>query len=131
MVAMATCSRDGARVPRLEDVFALVRRSGNDAVRFNIETKISPLAPEQTANAEDFARKLIAVVRTAGMAGRTSIQSFDWRTLRVVQKEAPEMPTVYLSAQQDFMDNIRAALVPAASEFSSAARRYRELLIGA
>jgi glycerophosphoryl diester phosphodiesterase len=42
------------------------------------------------------------------MAQRTAIQSFDWRTLQIVQKEAPELQTVYLSARQDFMDNIRA-----------------------
>jgi glycerophosphoryl diester phosphodiesterase len=42
------------------------------------------------------------------MAGRAAIQSFDWRTLAVVQKEAPGIRTVYLTAQQGFMDNIRA-----------------------
>jgi len=97
---------NGTRIPRLADLFALVRKAGNDAVRFNIETKISPLAPDQTANPETFTRTLIAVVRAAGMAQRTAIQSFDWRTLKIVQEEAPEIPTVYLSAQQKFMDNI-------------------------
>jgi glycerophosphoryl diester phosphodiesterase len=100
---------DGARMPKLVDVFDLVRRSGNETVRFNIETKISPLAPERTTTPEDFARRLIAAVRDAGMAHRTVIQSFDWRTLQVAQREAPEIPTVYLTARQDFMDNIRAA----------------------
>jgi glycerophosphoryl diester phosphodiesterase len=101
-------ARDGTYIPRLDDVFALVRRSGNDAVRFNIETKISPLTPEHTPDPETFARKLVSVVRAGSMAGRTMIQSFDWRTLQVVQREAPELATVYLTAQQGFMDNIRA-----------------------
>jgi glycerophosphoryl diester phosphodiesterase len=100
--------QDGTRIPRLADVFALVRKSGNETVRFNIETKISPLAPDQTTAPEDFARRLIAAVRAAGIASRTAIQSFDWRTLQTVQKEAPDIPTVYLSAGQNFMDNIRA-----------------------
>jgi len=99
---------DGTRIPRLGDVFALVRKSGNQSVRFNIETKISPRHPEQTAAPEAFARALIAVLRTEGMAQRAAIQSFDWRTLAVVQKEAPEIPTVYLTAQQNFLDNILA-----------------------
>jgi glycerophosphoryl diester phosphodiesterase len=42
------------------------------------------------------------------MADRTAIQSFDWRTLAVVQKEAPEIPTVYLTSVSGFMDNIQA-----------------------
>lgn len=99
---------DGTRIPRLADLFALVRKAGNHTVRFNIETKISPLAPRHTTTPEDFARRLIAVVRGEGMAGRVTIQSFDWRTLAVVQKEAQEIPTVYLAAQQNFMDNIQA-----------------------
>jgi len=99
---------DGTRIPRLADMFALVRKSGNAAVRFNIETKISPLAPDETTTPEDFTRKLISAVRTAGMADRTAIQSFDWRTLAVVQKEAPEIPTVYLTVQKGFMDSIQA-----------------------
>ena len=37
-----------------------------------------------------------------------SLQSFDWRTLRIAQKKAPSIPTVYLSAQQKFLDNINA-----------------------
>jgi glycerophosphoryl diester phosphodiesterase len=40
------------------------------------------------------------------MAGRASIQSFDWRTLKIVQAEAPEIPTVYLTAQQKWLDNV-------------------------
>lgn len=99
---------DGTRVPRLADLFALVRKSGNATVRFNIETKISPLAPGETAGPEDFARTLVAAIREGGMSGRATIQSFDWRTLAVVQKEAPEIPTVYLTSVSGFMDNIQA-----------------------
>jgi glycerophosphoryl diester phosphodiesterase len=99
---------DGTRIPRLADVFALVRKSGNEAVRFNIETKISPLAADETTTPEDFARKLVSAVRTAGMADRTAIQSFDWRTLAVVRKEAPEIATAYLTSVTGFMDNIQA-----------------------
>ena len=100
---------DGARIPRLRDVFALTRRAGNDSVRFNIETKVSPLAPGETAPPEEFARLLAAEVRGAGMAARTTIQSFDWRTLQWVQANAPEITTVYLTAVSDFMDNIGEA----------------------
>ena len=99
---------DGTRMPRLSEVFDLVRRSGASGVRFDIETKLSPLKPEETLAPEPFARALIAAVREAGLAARTTIQSFDWRTLQVVQKEAPEIATAYLSAQQSWLDNIGA-----------------------
>lgn len=99
---------DGARVPRLADLFALVKKSGNTAVKFAIETKLSPLAPDETPAPEAFAAMLVAEVRKASMEKRTQILSFDWRTLQAVQKIAPEIPTVYLSAQQRWLDNINA-----------------------
>lgn len=99
---------DGARIPRLAELFALVRKSGNQQVRFAIETKLSPFSAQETVAPEAFARAVVAAIRDAGMAGRSTILSFDWRTLAVVQKEAPEIGTVYLSAQQPFLDNIGA-----------------------
>jgi glycerophosphoryl diester phosphodiesterase len=97
---------DGTRIPRLADVFALAEKSGNRDVRFNIETKLTPTAPHETLEPQPFARAVIAEIRKAGMAPRSTIQSFDWRTLQVVQKEARDIPTVYLTAQQRFMDNV-------------------------
>jgi glycerophosphoryl diester phosphodiesterase len=99
---------DGTRMPRLDEVFALAARAGNTTVRFNIETKISPLHPARTVDAATFARTLVAAIRRAGVASRTAIQSFDWRTLAVARREAPEIETVCLTAQQPWTDNILA-----------------------
>ena len=99
---------DGTRLPTLAALFALVQRSGDSAVRFDIETKLSPLAPDDTASPEVMARALIGEIRRAGLAERCTIQSFDWRTLQVVQREAPEIPTAYLTAQQRWLDNLAA-----------------------
>lgn len=101
-------SVDGTRFPRLADLFAQVRGSGNSTVRFNIETKLSPFERGQTPGPEAFVSALLAVIDAHGMHRRVSIQSFDWRTLKVVQATAPDIPTVYLSAQQKFLDNINA-----------------------
>ena len=98
---------DGTRIPRLADLFDLVRRSGDDKVRFDIETKLSPDKAEETLPPEPFARAVVDEIRKAGMAARTQIQSFDWRTLQVVQKIAPDIATAYLTVQRRF-DNIGA-----------------------
>jgi len=98
---------DGTRIARLSDLFELVRRSGDDKVRFALETKLVPDRPDETPAPEAFARALVDEIRKAGMAARTQILSFDWRTLQVVQKIAPEIPTVYLTIQRRF-DNIQA-----------------------
>lgn len=88
---------DGTRVPTLSSLFDMVRRRGNDSVHFNIETKIDPTAPTDTIDPETFAQTLVTAVRAAGMEGRVTIQSFDWRTLRSVQRIAPAIPTAYLT----------------------------------
>ena len=99
---------DGTRIPRLSDLFDLVKRRGDDKVRFAIETKVRPTHPDETPAPEPFARAVVEEIRKGGMAARSQILSFDWRALRVVQQIAPEIPTVYLTAQQRWLDNIGA-----------------------
>ena len=99
--------RDGARIPTLADVLALGKRPGAERLRFNIETKLNPLAPEETAGPEAFARAVVAVLRAEGMVGRANLQSFDWRVLLEVRRIAPELATVCLTAERRWLDNIR------------------------
>jgi len=89
---------DGTRVPKLSDLFAMAK---NTKVRFNIETKLLPTHADETVGPEAFARALIAEFRKAGMTKRAVIQSFDYRTLKIVEKEAPEIETVYLTEAKD------------------------------
>ena len=100
---------DGTRIPRLADLFALVRARGDAKVRFNIETKLSPLAPAEALAPEAFARAVLDAIRAAGMERRVTIQSFDWRTLQVVQKTAPDIPTAYLTAERTSPRNVSAS----------------------
>lgn len=102
-------AQDGERIPRLADLFALVATSGNTDVRFNIETKLDPRTPDLTPEPETFALALVAEIRKAGMEERAAIQSFDWRTLKVVQRAAPEIATVCLTTEQGRDDNIGAS----------------------
>jgi len=98
---------DGTTIPCLTDVFLLAQR-GAHAMRFNIETKISPLAPEATAAPGAFTAAIIHLIKTHNLAGRATLQSFDWRTLQIAQEACPEIKTVYLSAQQPELDTIAA-----------------------
>ncbi|HKO87589.1 MAG TPA: glycerophosphodiester phosphodiesterase [Burkholderiales bacterium] len=100
---------DRVKIPRLSEVFALVKSLGADDVRFSIETKLHPLRPEQSPAPQAFAEMLLKEIDAAGMIDRTSVQSFDWRTLAVMQQLAPQIPTVYLSVQQSGEDTIGTA----------------------
>lgn len=93
----------GARMPTLAEVADLVSRHGADDVRFNVETKVEAAAPAETAPREVFVRRVVDEVRAAGIAGRTTIQSFDWGALRLARAAAPALPTVALT-EPDFLE---------------------------
>lgn len=94
---------DGTRMPTLAQVFETFQST---ALHFNIETKISPDHPDETVSPRVFVDKLLAVVHAHGMAQRVIVQSFDWRTLALVQQLAPGVRTACLTAQQPWTDNI-------------------------
>jgi glycerophosphoryl diester phosphodiesterase len=89
---------DGTRIPKLAELFAL---AGPTKVRFNIETKLLPTHADETVGPAEFARALVAEIRKARLERRTTIQSFDYRTLKIVERDAPEIETVYLTEAED------------------------------
>jgi glycerophosphoryl diester phosphodiesterase len=89
----------GTRIPTLKELINLVRRSGDSHVRMNIETKIDPNHPDESLPPERFVAVLLDLLRTEKFEDRVMVQSFDWRTLQLVQKLAPGIPTVYLTVQ--------------------------------
>ena len=69
-----------------------------ERVRFNIETKINPRGDidpqgikfsDRTVDPETFARAVARVIIKNGMLDRADIQSFDFRTLLIVQQKFP------------------------------------------
>ncbi len=100
---------DGTRMPTLASLFDRVKTLGSK-VRFNIETKVDPTQPNDTVSPEVMTQILVRVVRDAGMSSRVTIQSFDWRTLKIAQAIAPEMPTAYLSFQNAGNDTITSGV---------------------
>lgn len=98
--------RDGIRIPTLASLFDRVKALGARDVRFNIETKLDPARPDDTVSPEAMTRALLQVVNDAGMASRVTIQSFDWRSLQLVQQLETRIPTVYLTIQSANTDNV-------------------------
>jgi len=96
----------GTRIPTLAEVFDLVRRAGDAQVRLNIETKIDPTHPQESLDPQRFVSAVLDVLRREHFSDRVMIESFDWRTLLLVQKQAPAIPTVYLTQQQQPEENI-------------------------
>jgi glycerophosphoryl diester phosphodiesterase len=83
------------RMPTLQEVFDLVKARGDDTVRFNIETKISPTV-DDTVPYDQFTAKLVKAIQDNDLQDRAMIQSFDWRTVMLSKKLDPSIETVGL-----------------------------------
>jgi glycerophosphoryl diester phosphodiesterase len=98
--------QDGVRIPSLAQLFARVAsQPGAGQLRFNIETKLDPTQPQLTASPEDMVGALLAELAASGVAGRVTIQSFDWRTLALVGRLMPAMPRAYLTSPRTLKDS--------------------------
>jgi glycerophosphoryl diester phosphodiesterase len=67
-------------------------------VRYNIETKINPRGEfsHRAVEPQAFVDALAGTITEHGYEARADIQSFDWRTLLLVQEQFPAIRTVYL-----------------------------------
>jgi glycerophosphoryl diester phosphodiesterase len=92
--------QDGERVPRLIDVVAMAEEVSGGRIRYNVETKLTPTDPEQTAPAEVFVAAVLAVLHEAGVVARSTVQSFDFRTLVHLEQTAPTLQTACLTHEE-------------------------------
>jgi glycerophosphoryl diester phosphodiesterase len=101
------------------------KRAANAArVHFNLETKILPLpdggntppsgnaepTTNHTFDPRTFVTTLCGAIAKAHMESRADVQSFDFRTLQLVEEQFPAIPTVYLTADPAMLST---PLVPA------------------
>jgi glycerophosphoryl diester phosphodiesterase len=96
---------DGERFPTVAEFLKL----GGPAMRFNIEIKIDPNKPALTPDPARFAAATVAAVRAAGAVPRTIVQSFDWRAVIEMRRQAPEIETACLTIESNNFDTVRRA----------------------
>lgn len=99
---------DHVLIPTFVEVLRLIKRSGNDKVRLNIETKLAPARPELFLPPAEFVAAVLTLLAEHGLLQRAVIQSFDWRSLQETQKQAPDVPTSYLTIQKSWLNNIKS-----------------------
>jgi glycerophosphoryl diester phosphodiesterase len=98
----------GTRVPTLEDVFALAPKG---TFQFNIETKIFAEHPELAPPPGEFVRLVLALIRKHHLESRVILQSFDFRTLHEMKKQAPEikLAALYAGPPKSFVEIVKEA----------------------
>ena len=96
---------DGERYPTFAQVLSLVQ-ADRKPVRLNVETKLHPDRADETVDPTAFATAVVDAIRSADLTSRTTVQSFDWRTLQAVQRLAPAIATVCLTIRTSSNDNV-------------------------
>lgn len=86
------------------DAHAKERAANAERARFNIETKIMPegVATDEahrnhTVGPQAFVDALCGAIEKNKMESRAEVQSFDFRTLLLVEEQHPKIPTYYLT----------------------------------
>jgi len=115
-------SGDDYSIPTLSEVFDFVagyaesaaktpeQRANAGTVRFNIETKRDPGAPEKIGDGFDgenpgpFEQAIIDAADRAGVIERVTVQSFDHRSLFAIHRSRPEVDLAALTRRGEIPD---------------------------
>lgn len=87
----------GVRIPDLAQLADLISEPAFGDVWLNIEIKSDPARPESTPPLPDLVGSVLSVIDATGIGGRVLLQSFDWRVLSEIKRQAPHLPRSYLS----------------------------------
>ncbi|KAG8908237.1 hypothetical protein FRB99_008302 [Tulasnella sp. 403] len=97
----------GATIATLEEVLDLVDCYNDKSIKINLETKLDPTHPDETLpiNTYIYSPKVIPMLHKRGFLKRTTIQSFDWRTLIKMKEAWPDyhIPTVALLSDKTIL----------------------------
>lgn len=83
--------------PTFEEVVIFAKR--RPKLRLNVETKIVPGEPDAAPPPDRFAALVIEVLKRHGMIARSTLQSFDRRTLIAAKRMAPKLSTAQLTGE--------------------------------
>lgn len=96
---------NGIHVPRLTDLLEFAGKPENSDLHLMLELKSDPDAKNNRQEQREVAATVIADVRAHDLELRTILHSFDWNLLDECRRQAPEMPTSYLSQLPESADD--------------------------
>lgn len=114
-VAQMTCN--GEPVPTLAATLKVIKNHPDATL--NLESKT--YAGQDKASVQKWATQIVGQVVDAGLAGRTTMQAFDWDSIPAYKKVSPDIATTALTIKPTLHD-VNEAVEIGASGFSYAVR---------
>ena len=97
---------DGVRVPRLIDLLDLVAEQKYGDAYLMLELKSDPDLAHDAICRENFVGRVLQEVRAKCLSTRAVLHSFDWNLLEECQRQAPDMPSSYLTQLPENEDDV-------------------------
>lgn len=97
---------DGVRVPKLLDLLDLVDDPKNSDAYLMLELKSDPDLAHDALYRKKFVGRVLQDVRAKGLSSRAVLHSFDWILLEECQRQAPDMPSSYLTQLPENADDV-------------------------
>lgn len=83
----------GSRIPTLDQFIEYVLEFSDEDFILNLELKADPDHPELIPSPRHYVSLVLHSIASYQITHRTFIQSFDWRLIKLVQRQAPEILT--------------------------------------
>ena len=94
-------SLENQKIPKLSELLELSSKNVLQNLLINLEIKSTPDEKNLTPDPKDLVQIVLNEINNSNLKDKVIISSFDWRILREVKKQSPEIPRAYLTFQQE------------------------------
>ena len=94
-------SLENQKIPKLSELLELSSKNVLQNLLINLEIKSTPDEKNLTPDPQDLVQIVLNEINNSNLKDKIIISSFDWRILREVKKQSPEIPRAYLTFQQE------------------------------
>ena len=94
-------SLENQKIPKLDELLKLSSKNLSQDTIINLEIKSTPDEKNLTPNPKEMVQIVLNDIKKSNLQDKIIISSFDWRILREVKNQNPEISRAYLTFQQE------------------------------
>ena len=94
-------SLENQKIPKLDELLKLSSKNLSQDTIINLEIKSTPDEKNLTPSPKEMVQIVLNDIKKSNLQDKIIISSFDWRILREVKNQSPEISRAYLTFQQE------------------------------
>ena len=94
-------SLENQKIPKLDELLELSSKNLSKDTIINLEIKSTPDEKNLTPSPKEMVQIVLNAIKKSNLQDKIIISSFDWRILREVKNQSPEISRAYLTFQQE------------------------------